>query len=196
MPCPLQVAHESVPDETQVSATQWEQSLGSQFSLTFPATTLTKQKRGTWFGGGTCVTFVAQVWLPQERHQVWCLGHVCGFLNLDLQVSHGPAAVPATGAGLRHGASRARCHVPLIPEDSCIPAAEHRLREQVLATFLFWLMDTCVVELLRSFFYVTETTFQKNRLLFYRRCLWHKLQGIGVRYGLPCCPCGALGVSR
>ncbi|XP_063113994.1 telomerase reverse transcriptase isoform X2 [Cavia porcellus] len=67
------------------------------------------------------------------------------------------------------------------PEDSCIPAAEHRLREQVLATFLFWLMDTCVVELLRSFFYVTETTFQKNRLLFYRRCLWHKLQGIGVR---------------
>ncbi|XP_029411640.1 telomerase reverse transcriptase isoform X3 [Nannospalax galili] len=65
--------------------------------------------------------------------------------------------------------------------DVCIPASEHRLREGILATFLFWLMDTYVVELLRSFFYVTETTFQKNRLFFYRKSVWNKLQGIGVR---------------
>uniref|UniRef100_A0A8C6W1G5 Telomerase reverse transcriptase n=1 Tax=Nannospalax galili TaxID=1026970 RepID=A0A8C6W1G5_NANGA len=67
------------------------------------------------------------------------------------------------------------------PGDVCIPASEHRLREGILATFLFWLMDTYVVELLRSFFYVTETTFQKNRLFFYRKSVWNKLQGIGVR---------------
>lgn len=43
-------------------------------------------------------------------------------------------------------------------------------------------MDTYVVELLRSFFYVTETTFQKNRLFFYRKSVWSKLQSIGMRY--------------
>lgn len=42
-------------------------------------------------------------------------------------------------------------------------------------------MDTYVVELLRSFFYVTETTFQKNRLFFFRKSVWSQLQGIGVR---------------
>lgn len=63
----------------------------------------------------------------------------------------------------------------------CVPAAEHRRREEVLATFLCWLMGTYVVELLRSFFYVTETTFQKNRLFFYRKTVWSQLQSIGIR---------------
>uniref|UniRef100_A0A8C5KPZ6 Telomerase reverse transcriptase n=1 Tax=Jaculus jaculus TaxID=51337 RepID=A0A8C5KPZ6_JACJA len=63
----------------------------------------------------------------------------------------------------------------------CVPAAEHRLRERVLASFLFWLLDTYVVQLLRSLFYITETTFQKNRLFFYRKSVWSKLQRRGVR---------------
>lgn len=42
-------------------------------------------------------------------------------------------------------------------------------------------MGTYVVELLRSFFYVTETTFQKNRLFFYRKSVWSQLQSIGIR---------------
>ncbi|XP_014703975.2 telomerase reverse transcriptase isoform X1 [Equus asinus] len=67
------------------------------------------------------------------------------------------------------------------PEACCVPAAEHRLREAVLAKFLCWLMGTHVVELLRSFFYVTETTFQKNRLFFYRKSIWSQLQSIGIR---------------
>lgn len=70
----------------------------------------------------------------------------------------------------------------LLSGKDCVPAAEHRLRERILAMFLFWLMDTYVVQLLRSFFYVTETTFQKNRLFFYRKNVWSKLQSIGVRY--------------
>ncbi|KAL1783552.1 telomerase reverse transcriptase [Sigmodon hispidus] len=67
---------------------------------------------------------------------------------------------------------------------SCVLAEEHRMRERILATFLFWLMDTYVVELLRSFFYITETTFQKNKLFFYRKSVWSKLQRIGVRQHL------------
>ncbi|XP_066231030.1 telomerase reverse transcriptase isoform X1 [Saccopteryx leptura] len=62
-----------------------------------------------------------------------------------------------------------------------VPAAEHRLREAILAKFLCWLMGTYVVELLRSFFYVTETTFQKNRLFFFRKSVWSQLQNIGIR---------------
>uniref|UniRef100_A0A2I3GIP6 Telomerase reverse transcriptase n=1 Tax=Nomascus leucogenys TaxID=61853 RepID=A0A2I3GIP6_NOMLE len=70
------------------------------------------------------------------------------------------------------------------PGVGCVPAAEHRLREEILAKFLYWLMSVYVVELLRSFFYVTETTFQKNRLFFYRKSVWSKLQSIGIRQHL------------
>ncbi|XP_058420373.1 telomerase reverse transcriptase isoform X2 [Diceros bicornis minor] len=67
------------------------------------------------------------------------------------------------------------------PGAHCVPASEHRLREAVLAKFLCWLLGTYVVKLLRSFFYVTETTFQKNRLFFYRKSVWSQLQSIGIR---------------
>ncbi|XP_069348380.1 telomerase reverse transcriptase isoform X1 [Eulemur rufifrons] len=66
----------------------------------------------------------------------------------------------------------------------CVPAEEHRRREEILARFLIWLLGVYVVELLRSFFYVTETTFQKNRLFFYRKSVWTQLQGIGIRQHL------------
>lgn len=81
------------------------------------------------------------------------------------------------GSGLRHG-----FQVCLVSGARSVPAAEHRLREAVLAKFLCWLMNTYVVELLRSFFYVTETTFQKNRLFFYRKSVWSQLQSIGIKY--------------
>lgn len=70
----------------------------------------------------------------------------------------------------------------LLPGARCVPAAEHRQREAVLGRFLHWLMGAYVVELLRSFFYVTETTFQKNRLFFFRKRIWSQLQRLGVRY--------------
>lgn len=66
----------------------------------------------------------------------------------------------------------------------CVPAAEHRRREAILAGLLAWLLDTYVVGLLRAFFYVTETTTQKNKLFFYRKSVWSKLQHIGMRYVL------------
>ncbi|XP_020832373.1 telomerase reverse transcriptase isoform X1 [Phascolarctos cinereus] len=69
----------------------------------------------------------------------------------------------------------------LVQGNHFVPASEHRLREEILAKFVYWLMDTYVVELLRSFFYVTETMFQKNRLFFYRKCVWSKLQNVGIR---------------
>ncbi|XP_040288891.1 telomerase reverse transcriptase isoform X1 [Bufo bufo] len=62
-----------------------------------------------------------------------------------------------------------------------VPASEHLLREKILSKFLFWLMDTYVIQLLKAFYYITETSFQKNRLFFYRNCIWGQLQKIGVR---------------
>nr|XP_026646765.1 telomerase reverse transcriptase isoform X2 [Zonotrichia albicollis] len=62
-----------------------------------------------------------------------------------------------------------------------VPADEHCFREELLAKFLYWLMGTYVVELLRSFFYITETMFQKNMLFYYRKFVWGKLQNIGIR---------------
>uniref|UniRef100_A0A8C6E5J9 Telomerase reverse transcriptase n=1 Tax=Moschus moschiferus TaxID=68415 RepID=A0A8C6E5J9_MOSMO len=70
------------------------------------------------------------------------------------------------------------------PGARCVPAAEHRRREAILGRFLRWLMGAYVVELLRSFFYVTETTFQKNRLFFFRKRIWSQLQRLGVRQHL------------
>ena len=71
-----------------------------------------------------------------------------------------------------------------------MPAAEHRRREAILGRFLSWLMGAYVVELLRGFFYVTETTFQKNRLFFFRKRVWSQLQRLGVRYaGMPVPTC-------
>ncbi|KAK1345260.1 hypothetical protein QTO34_013970 [Cnephaeus nilssonii] len=67
------------------------------------------------------------------------------------------------------------------PGGRYVPATEHHLREAVLAKFLCWLMGTYVVELLKSFFYVTETTFQKNQLFFFRKSVWSQLQSIGIR---------------
>ncbi|XP_062986072.1 telomerase reverse transcriptase [Elgaria multicarinata webbii] len=62
-----------------------------------------------------------------------------------------------------------------------VPASEHHFRQELMSKFLYWLMDSYVVELLRSFFYITETMFQKNLLFFFRKTVWSKLQSMGVR---------------
>nr|XP_040127883.1 telomerase reverse transcriptase isoform X9 [Ictidomys tridecemlineatus] len=92
-----------------------------------------------------------------------------------------PELIPENGALPDSSRDGRRCPGHRCAGTHCVPAAEHRLRAEILAKFLFWLVDTYVVGLLRSFFYVTETTFQKNRLLFYRQSTWHRLQSVGLR---------------
>ncbi|XP_066441060.1 telomerase reverse transcriptase isoform X3 [Eleutherodactylus coqui] len=62
-----------------------------------------------------------------------------------------------------------------------VPASEHLLREKIFSKFLFWLMDTYIMELLKAFYYITEASFQKNKLFFYRKSIWEQLQKIGIR---------------
>ncbi|XP_042317831.1 telomerase reverse transcriptase [Sceloporus undulatus] len=61
-----------------------------------------------------------------------------------------------------------------------VPASEHNFRQDLMSKFFYWLMDSYVAELLRSFFYITETMFQKNLLFFFRKSVWSKLESIGV----------------
>ncbi|XP_062836888.1 telomerase reverse transcriptase isoform X3 [Anolis carolinensis] len=62
-----------------------------------------------------------------------------------------------------------------------VPASEHHFRQDLMSKFFYWLMDSYVTELLRSFFYITETMFQKNLLFFFRKTVWSKLETIGLR---------------
>ncbi|XP_014450679.2 telomerase reverse transcriptase isoform X3 [Alligator mississippiensis] len=62
-----------------------------------------------------------------------------------------------------------------------VPVCEHHFREELLAKFLYWLMNVYVIGLFRSFFYITETMFQKNMLFFYRKVIWSRLENIGIR---------------
>uniref|UniRef100_A0A8C5QU59 Telomerase reverse transcriptase n=1 Tax=Leptobrachium leishanense TaxID=445787 RepID=A0A8C5QU59_9ANUR len=62
-----------------------------------------------------------------------------------------------------------------------VSVSEHVLREQNLSKFIYWLMNTYVAQLLKSFFYITETLFQKNKLFFFRKELWKRIQNIGLR---------------
>ncbi|XP_077125496.1 telomerase reverse transcriptase isoform X3 [Ranitomeya variabilis] len=70
---------------------------------------------------------------------------------------------------------------PVKDDNHFVPASEHLLREKILSKFLFWLMDTYVIQLLKAFYYITETSFQKNRLFFYRKRIWGSLQEFGIR---------------
>ncbi|KAM4687678.1 telomerase reverse transcriptase [Discoglossus pictus] len=69
----------------------------------------------------------------------------------------------------------------LLKHDHYVPASEHLHRERVLARFLYWLMDSYVIQLLKSFYYITESSFQKKKMFFYRKCIWNKIQNIGLR---------------
>ncbi|CAN2389591.1 telomerase RNA reverse transcriptase activity [Pristimantis euphronides] len=62
-----------------------------------------------------------------------------------------------------------------------VPASEHLLREKIFSKFLFWLIDTYLIQLLKAFYYITEFNYQKNRLFFYRKTIWRQLQKTGIR---------------
>ncbi|KAJ7338380.1 hypothetical protein JRQ81_011687 [Phrynocephalus forsythii] len=69
----------------------------------------------------------------------------------------------------------------LTKDPGCVvSASEHHILQELMAKFLYWLMDSYVAELLRSFFYITETMFQKNLLFFFRKSVWSQLESIGI----------------
>ncbi|XP_015212308.2 telomerase reverse transcriptase isoform X1 [Lepisosteus oculatus] len=60
------------------------------------------------------------------------------------------------------------------------PATEHRYREKILASFLTWVLGTLVIVLVRTSFYVTESSWQKNMLMFFKKKIWRRLWDMAI----------------
>lgn len=58
-------------------------------------------------------------------------------------------------------------------EKLCV--SDSRKRRELLAEFLFWLFDSFLIPLLRFHFYITESSSQRNRLLYFRHDVWKKI---------------------
>ncbi|XP_035699547.1 telomerase reverse transcriptase-like [Branchiostoma floridae] len=53
---------------------------------------------------------------------------------------------------------------------------EFHTRSAVLGKLVWWLFNNFVITVLRSYFYITETTTQRNQVLYYRSSLWKMLK--------------------
>ncbi|XP_078575957.1 telomerase reverse transcriptase-like isoform X2 [Branchiostoma floridae x Branchiostoma japonicum] len=53
---------------------------------------------------------------------------------------------------------------------------EFHTRSAVLGKLVWWLFNNFVITMLRSYFYITETTTQRNQVLYYRSSLWKMLK--------------------
>uniref|UniRef100_A0A8C4WT73 Telomerase reverse transcriptase n=1 Tax=Eptatretus burgeri TaxID=7764 RepID=A0A8C4WT73_EPTBU len=62
-----------------------------------------------------------------------------------------------------------------------VSPSEHCKREEILQKFFTWVMQDFVMVLLSSFFYITETMFQRNKIFFYRKSVWCYLHSIAIR---------------
>lgn len=54
------------------------------------------------------------------------------------------------------------------------------MKEQLLAKFIWWLVTRYIIPLLKSFFYITESGVHRQRVFYYRKPVWAKIQQFGV----------------
>lgn len=55
------------------------------------------------------------------------------------------------------------------------PASEHKKRTELVYETLFWLFEHFLLPLLRTTFYVTEAAAFRQRVLYFRQDLWHRV---------------------
>lgn len=53
--------------------------------------------------------------------------------------------------------------------------SETRKKEELLSELVYWILDSFVLPLLRSHFYITESHMFRNRVLYFRHDVWKKL---------------------
>ncbi|KAF9360598.1 hypothetical protein BGX26_008583, partial [Mortierella sp. AD094] len=56
---------------------------------------------------------------------------------------------------------------------SHIPPSASNKQHEILHEFIYWLFDGFLIPLLKASFYVTDSSFQRNRVFYYRHGLWH-----------------------
>ncbi|KAF9319390.1 hypothetical protein BG003_009165 [Podila horticola] len=56
-----------------------------------------------------------------------------------------------------------------------LPPSASEKQLEILCEFLYWLFDGFLVPLLQATFYVTDSSYQKNKMFYYRHELWRKI---------------------
>ncbi|KAG0022333.1 hypothetical protein BGZ81_008560 [Podila clonocystis] len=56
-----------------------------------------------------------------------------------------------------------------------LPPSASEKQFEILCEFLYWLFDGFLVPLLQASFYVTDSSYQKNKMFYYRHELWRKI---------------------
>ncbi|KAF9390693.1 hypothetical protein CPC16_004879 [Podila verticillata] len=56
-----------------------------------------------------------------------------------------------------------------------LPPSASEKQFEILCEFLYWLFDGFLVPLLQASFYVTDSSYQKNKLFYYRHELWRRI---------------------
>eukprot|EP01130_Rhizamoeba_saxonica_P003519 TRINITY_DN1480_c0_g2_i1.p1 TRINITY_DN1480_c0_g2~~TRINITY_DN1480_c0_g2_i1.p1 ORF type:complete len:721 (-),score=119.43 TRINITY_DN1480_c0_g2_i1:733-2592(-) len=61
-----------------------------------------------------------------------------------------------------------------------LPPSDFEKRKSLMLCFLSWLFEVFILRLLRTNFYITETQPHKQRVFYYRRKVWKKIEKFGI----------------
>ncbi|KAF9896557.1 hypothetical protein BX616_007229, partial [Lobosporangium transversale] len=56
-----------------------------------------------------------------------------------------------------------------------IPPSASDKQHEILQEFMYWLFNGFLIPLLQASFYVTDSSFQRNKVFYYRHKLWHMI---------------------
>ncbi|XP_064614609.1 telomerase reverse transcriptase-like [Liolophura sinensis] len=69
-----------------------------------------------------------------------------------------------------------------------LPCVDHKSRVAILSSCVWWLFSNYVMVILKTYFYITDTTRFRNKLFFYRKAVWNRLknqaQGAYLKTGM------------
>lgn len=61
-----------------------------------------------------------------------------------------------------------------------VPLSDSLKQQQLLAQFIWWFITQYITPLLRTFFYITESGMHRQRVFYYRKPVWAKIQQFGI----------------
>lgn len=61
-----------------------------------------------------------------------------------------------------------------------VPLTDSLKQQQLLAQFIWWFVTQYLMPILKSFFYITESGTHRQRIFYYRKPVWAKIQQFGV----------------
>lgn len=61
-----------------------------------------------------------------------------------------------------------------------VPLSASVKKQQLLAQFIWWFLVQYLIPLLKSFFYITESGMHRQRIFYYRKPVWAKIQQFGI----------------